>query len=123
MQYLLSLFRWVPRLGGMLRKIFQAVKGSRFGKWIIFYVFYYMGGLVEKFLKVLGISFVVNKYLTPQFTSWFAGKFVGLDPRWVSFLKLVQLDSAITVVLSAMAIAAADSVAVKRRSDDLNSPL
>jgi len=123
MQYLLSLFRWVPRLAGMLRKIFQAVKGSRFGKWIIFYVFYYMGGLIEKAIKVLGISFVINKYLTPQFTSWFAAKFVGLDPRWVSFLKLVQLDSAITVILSAIVIASADSVAVKRRSDDLNSPL
>lgn len=123
MHYLLSIFTWVRRLGPMLRKIFQAVKGSRFGKWIIFYLFYYMGGLIEKLLKVIGISFVMNKFATPHFTAWFAGKFVGLDPMWVSFLQLVKLDSAITVILSAMAIAAVDNVSVKRRSDDLNSPL
>lgn len=123
MHFLLSIFTWVRRIGPMLRKIFQAVKGSRFGKWIIFYLFYYMGGLIEKLLKVIGISFVMNKFATPHFTAWFAGKFVGLDPMWVSFLQLVKLDSAITVILSAMAIAAVDNVSVKRRSDDLNSPL
>lgn len=123
MNYLLSIFNWIRRIGPLTRKIFAAVKGSRFGKWIIFYLFYYMGGLIEKFLKVLGISFVVNKFVTPEFTSWFAGKFVGLDPMWVSFIKIVQLDSAITVILSAMAIAAVDQVSVKRRSDDLNTPL
>jgi|GEM_PF-6490319 len=123
MHYLLSIFSWVRRIGPLIRKIFSAVKGSRFGKWIVFYLFYYMGGLIEKFLKVLGISFVVNKFLTPHLTSWFAGHFVGLDSMWVSFIKMVQLDSAMTVILSAMAIAAVDQVSVKRRSDDLNSPL
>lgn len=123
MHLLISILAWLRRIGPALNRIYSAVKGSRLGKWFIFYFFFYMGGLVEKLVKLIGISFVVNKWVTPNFTSWFAGQFVGLDPRWVAFISIVRLDSAITIILSAMVIASADAMSVRKRSNDLNQPL
>lgn len=123
MTFLLSILRWMGRLGPLLLRIFRAVKASRWGKWLAFYLWVYGGGIVAKIIKFLGLSFVVNKFVTPSLTTWFAAKFVGLDPTWVTFLKMVRLDSALTVILSAIAIAAASKVSATKRSDALNQPL
>ncbi|WP_147675703.1 DUF2523 family protein [Xanthomonas massiliensis] len=123
MAWLLGIFSWIRRIGPLVLRIFRAVRGSRMGKWIIFYLMVYGGGIVAKIIKFLGLSFVVNKWVTPTLTNWFAGKFAGLDATWIVYIKMVKLDSAITVVLSAIAIAAASNVAAAKRSDALNQPL
>jgi len=123
MPFLLAIFNWVRRLGPLLLNIFRAVKASRWGKWVVFYLFAYGGGIVAKIVKFLGLSFVVNKWVTPNMVQWFAAKFTGLDPVWVTYVKMVRLDSAITIVLSAIAIAAASNVSAQKRSDALNAPL
>ncbi|WP_372163656.1 hypothetical protein ACCP91_10420 [Xanthomonas axonopodis pv. cyamopsidis] len=123
MPFIAPILAWLTRLGPLLLNIFRAIKGSRWGLWIAFYLFQYGGGIVAKIVKFLGLSFVVNKWVTPELTAWFAGKFVGLDPIWVTYIKMVKLDSAITIILSAVAIAAASNVAATKRSDALNQPL
>lgn len=117
------LLNWVRGIGRLLGYVFRAVRGSRLGKWFIFLLFTYAEGLIKKILGVLGIAFVVNKFLVPELRPWIVEKFLGLDPKWSAFVGLVKLDQAITVLLSAIAIAAASKMSVERRKDHINQPL
>lgn len=117
------ILNWVRSIGRLVGYIFRAVKGSRLGAWVMFFVLSYADSLVKKVLGLLGISFVVNKWVTPQLRQWIVERFLGLDPKWSAFVGIVKLDQAITILLSAIAIAAASRMAVERRKDHINQPL
>lgn len=117
------ILNWLRALGRLTGFIFRAVRGSRLGKWIIWTLFFYADGIVKKILGLLGISFVVNKWLVPELRPWIVEKFFGLDPVWSAYVGLLKLDQAITVLLSAIAIGMANKMAVERRKDHINQPL
>lgn len=123
MGWLSRIFFWIRGIGRLGGRLFTMLKGSRYFKWLFYGFLFYADKLVGKIMMLLGVSFVVNKFVTPSLTSFFLGKFAGLNPVMLAFVGMLRLDQAITVIMSAAAIAAASSMRAARRSDVLNQPL
>lgn len=123
----MPLLLWVARFAGAITRglgaLLKLFKGTRFGQWLWFYLFFYLSGLIGKILWLLGITLVANQFATPYFTSTIAGYLLGMPAEWVAFVGLVKLDQAITVILSAVAIRMLDQVKVQRRRDAWQTPL
>lgn len=118
--------RLLQLLGGLTRgfaALLRWFRGTKFGAWIWFHLFLYMGGLIGKMLWLLGITLVANEFATPVFTGLIAGQLMGLPSEWVSFIGLTKLDQGITIILSAVAIRMIDQVRVQRRRDAWQTPL
>lgn len=120
---LAQIARLVAAIGRALAAALRWFRGTKFGAWIWFHLFLYLGGLIGKILWLLGITLVANEFATPVFTSLIAGSLMGLPSEWVSFIGLTKLDQGITIVLSAVAIRMVDQVRVKRRRDAWQTPL
>lgn len=123
----MPLLLWVVRFAGVITRALGALlrmfKATRFGQWIWFYLFFYLSGLIGKILWLLGITLVANQFATPYFTGIIAGQMLGMPAEWVSFVGLLKLDQAITVMLSAVAIRMLDQVKIQRRRDAWQAPL
>lgn len=123
MGWLSRIFYWLRGSGRLLGRLFTMLKGSRYFKWFFFYVLFFLDRIIGKIAMLLGVSFVVNKYVTPNLTSWFMGKFSGMSQVMLAFAGMLRIDQAMTVIISAAAIAAASNMRVQRRRDVLNTPL
>ena len=123
MMWLSRIFYWVRGSGRLLGRLFTMLKGSRYFKWGIFYLLYMLDKFIGKAIMLLGVSFVTNKFVTPNLVSFFSSKFSGMSEIMLAFAGMLRIDQAITVVMSAAVIAAASNMRVQRRSDALNQPL
>lgn len=114
-------FRLLTRLlrsvGGLLVKLFQSLKASRWSTWIIFAFLELLGSIIGRIFLLLGVSMTVNKFLTPSIMPYISTQLLGLPPKWINFIAMTQADKAITVVMSAMAIAVAGKISLRRRGN------
>lgn len=88
--------------------------GTRFGSWLAVTAVFYGGAVVMKMAKFVGIALVVSKVAVPAFIDYIAAPLLSLPPTWIAFLSMTKVDQAIGVILAAVAIRAADQIAVKR---------
>lgn len=119
----MGLLVWLARIGPLLGRLWTWLKSTTWGKRIVFVFFTYMGGLIGRIFTFLGITLAVNEFATPHFTNLVAGYFLALPPHWIQMIGLVKIDSALTVILSAIAIAMANKVSIRRRRDAWQTPL
>jgi hypothetical protein len=114
---------WVRGIGLLVSRGYSWIKATTWGKWVFFYLLTYMGGIIGRMLTMVGVSLVINQFLTPSLTPFIAGNLLSLPTEWIQLLALTKIDQAITVVMSAMAIAMADKVQVRARRNAWQTPL
>lgn len=110
-------------IGSGIASLVRGLKASKWGAWLMFSLFTFMGGLIGRLMQLLGITLVANTFATPVFRDLVVGKLLGLPPVWLGFIGLTKVDQAITIILSAVAIRVVDQVRVKRRRDEWQTPL
>lgn len=110
-------------IGGFFPKLSGLLSGSRLGQWLWFTFFSYMGGLLGRLFTLLGVTLVVNKFLTPELTPLVADKLLSMPTVWINLLALTKIDQALTVLLSAIVIATADKVMVRKSQLGWQTPL
>ncbi|TAA08851.1 DUF2523 family protein [Pseudoxanthomonas winnipegensis] len=120
---LVRIGQFLLRIGPLLARLWVWLKASKWAKWLLFYVFSYMGGIIGLVMKWLGISFAVSEWVMPHLTPLISEYLLGLPPDWAAFVGLTKIDVAITIVLSAAAVKASDQIQVKRRRDSWQTPL
>lgn len=113
----------IRAIGALIARGFTWIKATTWGQWLIFYLLQYMGGIIGKVLLLLGVTLVVNRWVTPELTPLIANHMLGLPPEWVDLLSLTKIDEAITIVISAIGIGTADRVMVMRRRNAWQQPL
>jgi len=123
MGWLSVIFGMVRGIGALLLRLFSVLRASKWGQWFTFYLLTYMGGVLGRILLLLGVTLVVNEWLTPEITPLIAQHFLNLPPVWIQLVALTKLDKALTIIISAMAIAVADKVSVQRRRNAWQTPL
>lgn len=111
------------RLGPLIARLWVWLKALKWVRWLWWMLFVNMGGIIGLIMKWLGISFLVTEYAMPHLTPLVSEYLLNLPPDWAQFVALTKIDQAITVVLSAAAIKAADQIQVKRRRDAWQMPL
>lgn len=104
------------KLPGSLGAFFRSVAPKRMGTWLWYMLFTYLGGLVSKIFTLIGVSMVVNEFVTPELTQLVAGQLAGMPSHWVQMLALTKIDQALTVLISAMGIAMASKIQLQRRA-------
>lgn len=117
------ILRGIRALFALLAKGFNGLKGTTFGGWLWFTLYTYLGGLIGKLLLLLGVSMVVNQWVTPNLVPYIANDLLAMDPNWVQFMALSKIDQGMTVILSAMGIAVADKISMQRRVGSWQTPL
>lgn len=113
----------VRGIGALIARGFTWIKATTWGQWLIFYLLSFLGGIIGKAFLLLGVTLVVNRFVTPELTPMIANHLLGLPPEWVDLLALTKVDQGITVVLSAIAIGTADRVMVMRKRNAWQQPL
>ena len=108
---------------GLFLKLFRSLKAAKWSQWLWFYLFTYLGGIIGKVFTLVGVTLAVNEFATPQLTQLVASNLLNLPATWVQLLALTKIDQAITIMMSAMAIAVADRVYVARRRAAWQTPL
>lgn len=81
--------------GEFLMAAFSRLMASRLGSWIV------------QACAFLGIQFVANKFTSTVISSELASHFSGIGGDILAWLSFLNVDSAITVILSAYATVAA----------------
>ena len=72
-----------------------------------------LGGLVVKLLQFFGLTLAINTFATPVVLPYIIGPLTGLPPDWQAFLAMARIDRAITILISAMAIAVSARIRLK----------
>lgn len=126
----LAALPWLARIGTMLggitrglSAVLRSFKATRFGKWIWFGLFTYMGGVIGRMFQYAGVALVATEFAAPVLTDVVAGHLLGLPPDWVQFIGVTKLDQCITIVLSAVAVRVVDQVQLRRNRDRWQAPL
>ena len=89
--------RWGSKLGGML---FGMLSQS-------------LGGMFVKVLQFFGLTLAINAFATPAILPYIVGPLTGLPPDWQSWLAFAHVDRAVTILVSAMAIAVSQSIKLR----------
>ncbi len=110
-------------IGALIARGFTWIKATTWGQWLIFYLLTFLGGIIGKIFLLLGVTLVVNRWVTPELTPMIANHLLGMPPEWIDLLALTKIDQAITIVLSAIGIAMADRVFVRRKRNAWQQPL
>lgn len=118
------IWRSIHGIWSLLLKFFASLKATTWGQWIMFYLFTYLGGLIGKALGLIGVTLVVNEFVTPELTPLISTHLLGMPVEWQQLLALTKIDQAVTVIMSAIAIAVASRVYVARHpTNDWGEPL
>lgn len=72
-------------------------------QWILGGLVWAGSSLFGKLFMGLGLAFVIQEFVLPDWVSWIAGLFSGAPSFVLCFLGMMRLDDAITVILSAIA--------------------
>lgn len=118
-----AILGWIRGIGLLVSRGFTWIKATTWGQWLFFYLLTFMGGIIGRMLSLLGVTLVVNRFLTPSLMPFIANNLLSLPTEWIQFLALTKIDQGITVIMSAMAIAVADKVSVRARRNSWQTPL
>lgn len=113
-------------VGVFLRDLLRLLTGIGSGRWgskFIGMIFggltTALGGMVVKVLQFFGLTLGINALATPVVLPYMVGPLTGLPPEWQAFLALAHVDRAITIMVSAMAIATAQRIRLKPQNPSL----
>ena len=117
---MLAFFARFAVLGrGLWLLVWNAIRLLRNG-WLwqtfMYYMFFYLGGVIGEVFKFLGIAFVATKFATPVLTDLVASRLLGLPPEWAQMMALSRVDDAITVILSAVVISSSRKVKLQPKT-------
>lgn len=115
--------KWLAAISGWFKILLANVKASKWGQWLWFTLFTWLGGILGRIFTLLGVTLVVNEFVTPELTPIVAGHLLGMPTHWVQLLALTKIDQALTILISAMGIAVADKISVQRRQNAWQQPL
>lgn len=110
-------------IGALLLKVFAGLRASKWGTWMMWSLFSFMGGLIGKIFTLLGVSLAVNEWVTPELTPLVSQHLLNLPTEWIQLMALTKIDQALTVIISAIGIATADRVYMTRRRNAWQQPL
>lgn len=117
------LVSFFANFGTSWAKLIAWLKSTKLGSFIWFSLFTWMGAIVGKILTLIGVTLAVNEFALPTLTELVAGHLLNMPTMWVQLLALTNIDKAITIIMSAFAIAVADRVYVARRRAAWQTPL
>lgn len=118
-----AILGWIRGIGLLVSRGFGWIKATTWGKWVFFYLLTFMGGIIGRIFSLIGLTLMVNSFVTPSLMPFIADNLLNLPTEWIQFLALTKVDQAITVIMSAMAIAMADKMSVTARRNKWQTPL
>lgn len=118
-----AILAWIARIGPLLARMWAWFKSTKWGAWLVFTLFTYMGGIIGRIFTFMGITLAVNEFATPTLTQFVAGQLLSMPTVWVQLIALTKVDQALTIMLSAITIAVANKVSIRRRRDSWQTPL
>lgn len=107
-----AILTWVRGLGLLAARAFSWIKATTWGKYLVFILITYAGGIVGKLFTLIGVTMVINKFVTPNLTPYIANNLLSMPPEWISLLALTKIDQAVTIIISAVGIAMASRISL-----------
>lgn len=73
-----------------------------------------LGGLIARFFVALGIGYVSYNFIAPDFVELIQGQLGGVPAEVLQVLALAKVDVAVTIIVSAVAVALAGRLVMRR---------
>lgn len=120
MQWLLML---VPRLLGLVGRLFGLLRSTKFGTWLMAAFALHAGSALVKLLKFAGIAVVSSKVAAPALLDYIVAPLIGLPADWQAFLKMAKVDECIAVMVTAIVLTLSERVSMRKRQYANEVPL